>query len=250
LKVLSTKNSPIGQKVNKEQIMSQRPIVEIDLKKFRENPKYIVISVSMIILAIVVGAWLWPSKATAIEPTPTQRATSTQRPTATPTILLQPTATPSNTPTPTLAPEDRVWAPAAVGAYLRAEPGGEVLSMIANGELVHLLGEQDKFGELDWEKVQYGEKEGWMAAMHIYRFETAPVGFVISEGAFLRKTPGGTVLLLMRPGTPLMELLDTAEANEFTWRLVTLPDGTQGWMAEFLFDNKLPTGIEDEGGDD
>ncbi len=111
---------------------------------------------------------------------PTPIPTATFTPTLTPTRTLTPvpptatltptlTLTPTRTPTPTLSPTPtpvyaQVQAPEdAGGAYLRDEPAGQIITVLANGQRVQVLPERQEIDENVWVLVQTPEGlEGWM----------------------------------------------------------------------------------------
>jgi uncharacterized membrane protein len=98
--------------------------------------------------------------------TPTMTSTPvppTSTPTLTPTLTstLTPTMTLTPTPTPVFA---QVQAGSeAGGAYLRNEPGGEIITVVANGTIVEMLPERtDQDGSV-WVKVVTPDGQtGWM----------------------------------------------------------------------------------------
>jgi hypothetical protein len=50
-------------------------------------------------------------------------------------------------------------------------------------------------------------------------------------GLWLRRTPWGEQIGILRDGTPLQQIGPDSEAEELGWRRVSTPDGTEGWVA-------------------
>lgn len=104
-----------------------------------------------------------PTPTHTLTPTPTHTPippTATQTPTLTPTMTPTPTTTPSPTPTPVLVV---VFAPQGEGAFVRAEPGGEILTVLSNDTVVQLLPERSEFEGISWVQVITAEGiRGWM----------------------------------------------------------------------------------------
>jgi len=97
-------------------------------------------------------------------PTPTFTVTPTVTPsltpvpptatlTPTPTFTLTPTFTPTITPTPTPAYARIEAGVRAGGAYLRKTPGGRILTILANGQKIELLPEQEEKDGKMWVRV-------------------------------------------------------------------------------------------------
>ena len=104
-------------------------------------------------------------------PTPTYTltptATSTQIPptaTSTATPTLTPTPLPTETPTPTATPMLAiVQAGEAGGAFLRAEPDGERIGLLANGTTVQVISAPTEVGGKIWLQVIAPDNlRGWM----------------------------------------------------------------------------------------
>lgn len=114
--------------------------------------------------AVWLGASLQPAAQTAVEPTPAPSATatlssapaamvtSTPQPEGAATPTVQPTSTPTETLFPTMTPTATitlaptpVWAkidaPSGGGAFIRAEPGGKILTSLLNGSPVEVVSE-------------------------------------------------------------------------------------------------------------
>jgi hypothetical protein len=214
--------------------------IEIDMMYLKKRPWLIVAGVSLVlfILGLAGGTFIWLPVVLAGEPTPTISPTATDMPTATATPL--PTAAPTTTLIPEPKREERIFTTGSVSVYLRAEAGGKILLSVSNGEKVEDLGDRTTLGGLEWTQVSYQGQIGWIGSKFVAHLEESPVGIVIGEGAYLRTQPGSTTLLFMYPGTPLIALGDTAEHDNMTWQEVTLPDGTQGWMAQFLLETARP----------
>ncbi|HSO26443.1 MAG TPA: SH3 domain-containing protein, partial [Anaerolineales bacterium] len=86
--------------------------------------------------------------------------TATLTPTLTPTASATPTITPSPTPTPVLVV---VLAPAGEGAFVRAEPGGEILSVLSNNTVIQILPERVELDGIFWAQVVTAKGiRGWM----------------------------------------------------------------------------------------
>jgi hypothetical protein len=87
-------------------------------------------------------------------PTPTASATSTPTPSNTPTTTATPTATPSPTLTPTpVEGETALVNSGGSNIWLRRSPGGQTLTLVANGQLLLILpGHANRAGIL-WQEV-------------------------------------------------------------------------------------------------
>lgn len=86
--------------------------------------------------------------------------TATLTPTATTTSTLTPTSTLSPTPTPVLA---LVQASAGGGAFIRNQPAGEIITIVANGSLMQVLPETVEEEGVTWVHVLSPDGvEGWM----------------------------------------------------------------------------------------
>lgn len=97
--------------------------------------------------------------------------TATSTPTLTPTATLTPTSTFTPTATPVFAV---VAAPQGDGAYLRAEPNGEILGVLANGMQVQILPETTEVNGVGWVRVISPDgQDGWMVAVLL---ESPPLG--------------------------------------------------------------------------
>jgi uncharacterized membrane protein len=109
-----------------------------------------------------------PVPTATFTPTLTPTKTSTPVP-PTATFTLTPTLTPTHTPTVTLTPTPtpvfvQVQAGSqAGGAYLRQEPGGAIIIVIANGAIVQMLPEREEKDGNAWVKVITPDGlTGWM----------------------------------------------------------------------------------------
>ena len=142
-----------------------------------------VVLMSGIILLIGIGGFGAVIGAQVGLPTPTPTITSTPLPpTATATQTLTPipptltptatntpvpptaTATATRTPTPTATPVFAfVDAGEAGGAFVRAEPAGEIISLVANGTRVQVLPEREQADGQTWIHIITLEGvDGWM----------------------------------------------------------------------------------------
>ncbi len=142
-----------------------------------------VVLMSGIILLIGIGGFGAVIGAQVGLPTPTPTITSTPLPpTATATQTLTPipptltptatntpvpptaTATATRTPTPTATPVFAfVDAGEAGGAFVRAEPAGEIISLVANGTRVQVLPEREQADGQTWIHIITPEGvDGWM----------------------------------------------------------------------------------------
>jgi hypothetical protein len=91
---------------------------------------------------------------TPVPPTATLTPTSTTTPTMTPTSTLSPT------PTPVLA---LVQASTGGGAFIRNQPAGEIITIVANGSLMQVLPETVEEDGVTWVHVLSPDGiEGWM----------------------------------------------------------------------------------------
>jgi hypothetical protein len=91
---------------------------------------------------------------TPVPPTATLTPTSTTTPTMTPTSTLSPT------PTPVLA---LVQASTGGGAFIRNQPAGEIITIVANGSLMQVLPETVEEDGVTWVHVISPDGvEGWM----------------------------------------------------------------------------------------
>ena len=142
-----------------------------------------VVLMSGIILLVGIGGFGAVIGAQVGLPTPTPTITSTPLPpTATPTRTLTPipptltptatntpvpptaTATATRTPSPTATPVFAfVDAGEAGGAFVRAEPAGEIISLVANGTRVQVLPEREQADGQTWIRIITPEGvDGWM----------------------------------------------------------------------------------------
>lgn len=142
-----------------------------------------VVLMTGVILLIGIGGFGAVIGAQVGLPTPTPTITSTPLPpTATPTQTLTPipptltptathtpvpptaTATATRTPTPTATPVFAfVDAGEAGGAFVRAEPAGEIISLVANGTRVQVLPEREQADGQTWVHIITPEGvDGWM----------------------------------------------------------------------------------------
>lgn len=100
-----------------------------------------------------------PTATLTLTPTPVP-PTATLTPSITPTPTLTPTITPSPTPTPVLAV---VQANEGGGAFIRAEPGGQILGSRINGTLMSIFPEVVEKDGVIWVRVIAPDgTEGWM----------------------------------------------------------------------------------------
>jgi SH3-like domain-containing protein len=205
--------------------------MDLDLRKAKELARSkmgVIILLGVVIVVIIVGSLvaygISRSKAVAQAPTPTRLPA-----TATPTPTVQPSPTPQ-LPTPTAPPAHTVaWTNQEVGVYLRAEPNGEILLAIPNGEAVKLLGAETKtVGNLEWVQVAYGGQSGWATTEYLYQI-TGEYQRVGEDGRWLFKDVDGIVLLYLWEGTPFQVVGEQREGN-WIWRKVQLINERSGWF--------------------
>ena len=116
-----------------------------------------------------------------------------------------------------------------MGVYLRAEPNGEILLAIPNGEAVKVLGGETKtVGNLDWVQVEYNGQAGWATTEYLYQI-TGEYQRVGEDGQWLFKDVEGIVLFYLWEGTPYQVVGEQREGN-WVWKKVQLPDGVMGWV--------------------
>ncbi len=207
--------------------------MDLDLrkaKKLARSKMGVVILLGVVIVLIILGSlvsYLVAGNRTAVQaPTPT-RLLATTMPT--------PTELPSPTPqlsTPTAPPAQTVaWTNQEVGVYLRAEPNGEILLAIPNGEAVKVLGAETKMvGNLEWVQVAYGGQAGWATTEYLYQV-TGEYQRVGEEGQWLFKDVDGIVLLYLWEGTPFQVVGEQRE-GDWVWIKVRLPDAVMGWLKQ------------------
>jgi hypothetical protein len=204
--------------------------MDLDLRKAKNvlrSKMGVVILLGVVIVLIILGSlvsyMISGSKAVAQAPTPTQP------PTVTPTPTKQPNPTPQ-LPTPTVPPAHTVaWTNQEVGVYLRAEPNGEILLAIPNGEVVKVLGAETKtVGNLEWVHVAYGGQSGWATTEYLYQI-TGEYQRVGEDGRWLFKDMEGIVLLYLWEGTPY-QVVGEQQKGDWVWRRVQLPDEIIGWL--------------------
>jgi SH3-like domain-containing protein len=207
--------------------------MDLDLRKAKNvlrSKMGVIILLGVVIVLIILGsliAYLVSGKrAVAQAPTPTRLPA-----TATPAPTEQPTPTPQ-LPTPTAPPAHTVaWTNQEVGVYLRAEPNGEILLAIPNGEVVNVLGAKTKtVGNLEWVQVAYGGQSGWATIEYLYQI-TGEYQRVGEGGRWLFKDVEGIVLLYLWEGTPY-QVVGEQSKGDWVWRRVQLPDGVMGWLKE------------------
>jgi hypothetical protein len=205
--------------------------MDLDLRKAKNvlrSKMGVIILLGVVIVLIILGSlvsyMISGSKAVAQAPTPTRLpATATPPPTA------QPTPTPQ-LPTPTALPAQTVaWTNQEVGVYLRAEPNGEILLAIPNGEAVKVIaGETKTVGNLEWVQVEYDGQAGWASNEYLYQV-TGEYQRVGEDGRWLFKDVEGIVLLYLWEGTPYL-VVEEQRKGDWVWIKVQLPDGVMGWL--------------------
>ena len=109
-----------------------------------------------------------------VTPTPIP-PTSTPTPTATP-IPPTATSTPTKTPTPTATPMFAyVDAGESGGAFVRDEPAGEIIGLVANGDIVQVLPESDEVDGKIWlHIITPAGYDGWMLETLLVRTTPTP----------------------------------------------------------------------------
>ncbi len=216
--------------------------IKIDLRNIQEKPGLMIglgaLGALFVLVVFLVFASLFAPKAVAEAPTPT----ATSQPTSTPTATLAPTRLPP-TATPTPVPiSSLLWAPDHTGAYMRREPGGEILDLVPNGTELVLLEETEKMGGLDWQAIEQDGQYGWVVAEFVHQVEGTPSYSVAAEGgAFLREAPHGKVIAWLSKGVPVVAMLEQRDDTSVVWDRVLMPGGKTGWVADFLLD---PTSME------
>ena len=205
--------------------------MDLDLRKAKELARSkmgVIILLGVVIVLIILGSLVAylvnGKKAVAQAPTPTRLPA-----TATPTPTVQPSPTPV-LPTPTALPAHTVaWTNQEMGVYLRAEPNGEILLAIPNGEAVNVLGGETKtVGNLEWVQVAYGGQSGWATTEYLYQI-TGEYQRVGKDGQWLFKDVDGIVLLYLWEGTPY-QVMGEQSKGDWVWTKVRLPDGVMGWL--------------------
>lgn len=102
---------------------------------------------------------------------PTATATQTQTPVP-PTDTPTPTITPTPTPTPMFA---IVESPEGGGAFIRDEPAGEIIGLVANGTMVQILPETEEVAGDIWRRVITADGiDGWMLQALLVRTTPTP----------------------------------------------------------------------------
>lgn len=110
-----------------------------------------------------------PSLTPTLTPIP---PTATLTPTATTTPTMTPTGTLSPTPTPVLA---LVQASTGGGAFIRSQPAGEIITIVANGSLMQVLAETVEEDGVTWVHVLSPDGvEGWMVQALLITATPAP----------------------------------------------------------------------------
>jgi len=134
---------------------------------------------------VVIGAQVGiPTPIPSLTPTPTATYTLTPTPippTATPTLTLTPVP-PTHTPTPTITPTPTptpmyaiVQSPEGGGAFVRDEPAGEIIGLVANGTLVQVLGDTQEAGGYIWAHIITPDGiQGWMVQSLLVRTTPTP----------------------------------------------------------------------------
>jgi SH3-like domain-containing protein len=116
-----------------------------------------------------------------------------------------------------------------MGVYLRAEPNGEILLAIPNGEAVKVLGAETKtVGSLEWVQVAYDGQAGWATTEYLYQI-TGEYQRVGEGGGWLFKDVDGIVLLYLWEGTPY-QVVGEQQTGNWVWKQVQFPDGVMGWL--------------------
>ena len=191
-----------------------------------DTPWYLKVLVGFILGVILVSslfyAFFAPGTQPAVAAVPsTAVATSLPTPTWTPV----PTATllPSQTPTPTPKTVYVIWSTQSEMVNMRDEPAGNVVSAIANGEVVEPLNEIEESGGYTWVKVIYGDKEGWIANFLIW--EAKEGYYLLDATQDYYETRDGVYKGTLSKGT-LYQMISTDEG----WIEIELPDGERGWI--------------------
>ena len=138
----------------------------------------------------VIGAQVGlPTPTPSITPSPLP-PTATYTPTLTPippTATYTPTSTPpppTDTPTPTLSPTPSptpvyaiVEAEVGGGAFVRDEPAGEIIDLLANGTIVQVLAGREQIdGEVWIQILTPGGSEGWILEILLVSVTPTPEG--------------------------------------------------------------------------
>jgi SH3-like domain-containing protein len=205
--------------------------MDLDLRKAKELARSKmggIILLWVVIVLIILGSLVFymvsGKRAVAQAPTPTHLPA-----TVTPAPTKQPTPTPQ-LPTPTAPPAHTVaWTNQEVGVYLRAEPNGEILLAIPNGEAVKVLEAETKtVGNLEWVQVEYDGQVGWATTEYLYQIagEYQRVG---KDGQWLFKDVEGIVLLYLWEGTPY-QVVGEQRKEGWVWTKVRLVEGSNGWL--------------------
>ena len=198
-------------------------------KYFKDDtPWYMKMIVGFILGTIVTAgvgyAILTPSQPTAAAvPAQTEVAASQPTPTWTPvpTATFAPTRTPAPTPTP--SPVYVIWSAQAEAVNMRDEPAGNVVAVVANGEVVTLFNEIEESGGYTWVKVDHAGQSGWIANILIWEMEGGYRLLDATQDYY--DTPDGAYKGTLPKSTPY-QLLATDEG----WIEIELPDGERGWI--------------------
>lgn len=107
---------------------------------------------------------------------------------------------------------------------MRDEPAGDVVSAVANGEVVTPFNEVEEAGGYIWVKVEYDGQEGWIANFLVWEMEEGYYKTEAEQDYY--ETRDGVYKGTLPNGTPYQML-----ATDEGWIEIELPDGETGWIA-------------------